>query len=114
MKRDQNNQQQLHETLKTAYFQQEHAGEKPGSRWTMDVMREIRRIGPLNAQVNPFLFFERVVWRFSTAACAIILLLSVYAGVTGWNPVDEMMAQFLSNPVEFTVAQALGSYENYE
>ncbi len=114
MKRERKNHQELCNALKTAYFQREQAGLTRGRRWAIDVMHDIRRIGPLHSQVNPILFLERFVWRFATAACAVMLLLSVYAGITGWNPVDEVMAQFLSNPVEFTIVQAFGSYERYE
>lgn len=116
MKGLQNNEQQerWQHALRTAYFQKETMEIAPGQRWQWDVMRDVRRIGPLHAQVNPFQFVERFIWRFAAAACLFALILSVYAGVNGWNPVDEVATQFFSAPVEFTVAQAFGSYENYE
>lgn len=114
MKRSENKHQQLQNALRAAYSQRKRVEVDLDSRWQMDTMRDIRRIGPLNVQENVFQFFDRFVWRFATVACAIVLILSVYAGFTGWNPVDEVAAQFLSNPIEFTVAQAFGTYESYE
>ena len=106
--------QKLQEALRAAYFHKEETEVELGSRWQMDTMRDIRRLGPLNAQINPFQFFNRFVWRFATVACTLALMLSVYVGFTGWNPVNEVANLFLDDPVEFTVAQAFGEYESYE
>ncbi len=109
-----NEEQQLHKTLKDVYFGKENIEVALNSHWRMDVMRDIRRLGPLNAQTNPLQFFNRVVWRFATVACMLTLILCVYVGFQGWNPVDDVAALFLDNPIEFTVAQALGEYDAYE
>ncbi|MCP4397744.1 MAG: hypothetical protein GY801_10655 [bacterium] len=117
MKKSQENagEQAARRMLKAVYSQRETGPIEPGIRWRQDVMRDLRRIGPLTVQaVNPLRIFERFVWRFATAACALVLFLSVYAGVNGWNPLDDLDAQFFNNPVEFTVAQAFGMYDSYE
>lgn len=101
--------------LKAAYTQREDGKPiEPGIHWQMDVMRDVRRIGPLNRQGNALRIFDQFVWRFATAACAIVLCLAVYAGVTGWNPLDDLNAQFFNNPAEFAVAQAFEVYESDE
>lgn len=100
--------------LKAAYSQRETEPIELGSRWQTDLMRDVRRIGPLNLQANPLQIFDRFVWRFATAACALVLFLSVYAGLHGWNPLEELNSQFFNNPVKFTVAQAFGVYDSYE
>ena len=108
------NAQRLQEVLKSVYLSKEQAEIELGGRWRMDVMRDIRRLGPLNVQFNPFAMFNRVVWCFAEAACVVAVVMTVYVGFTGWNPVDEVASLYLANPVEFTVSQALGEYESYE
>lgn len=104
------NEQKLQEALRAAYVHKEKIDIELSSRWQMDVMRDIRRLGPLNEKINPFVFFDRVVWRFATAACAVALILSVYVGFTGWNPTDEVANLFFDDPVEFTLSQVIGDY----
>lgn len=100
--------------LKAGYAYRGTGAHEPETLWQQDVMRDIRRIGPLNLQTNPAQIFNQLIWRFATAACVLVLFLSVYAGINGWNPLDELNAQFFNNPVEFTVSQAFGVYESYE
>lgn len=100
----------LEDTLRAAYHEKENIEIGVGSRWRMDVMRDIRRLGPLNTKNNPLLFFNQFVWRFATVACMIILILSVYVGFTGFNPTTEIADMFLDDPVEFTLVQAFGDY----
>lgn len=114
MKCSNTHRQKLRETLKSAYFAKEQVEVDLNSRWRVDVMRDIRRMSPLNAQFNPFAMFNRVVWRFAEAACVLALIMTVYASFTGWNPVEEAASLYLSNPVEFTVTQVLEEYESYE
>ncbi|MBD3305044.1 hypothetical protein GF348_01630, partial [candidate division KSB3 bacterium] len=103
MKFLQKNYQRLEDALRAAYLQQEATEVELDHRWQTDVMRDIRRLGPLNASREVFQMVNRVVWRFATVACVIALLLAGYAGVNGWNPVEEVSALFLNDPVEFTV-----------
>jgi hypothetical protein len=100
--------------LKAAYSQRDQGPVELGTRWEQDLMRNIRRIGPLNVRANPLRIVDQLVWRFATAACALVLMLAVYAGVNGWNPLNELNAHYFNNPVEFTVAQAFGVYDSYE
>lgn len=106
--------QKIQETLKSAYFAREHTEVDLNGRWRTDLMRDIRRLGPLNTPFNPFLMFNRVVWRFAEVACVIALILTAYVSVTGWNPVEAAASFYFTNPVEFTVTQVLGEYESYE
>ena len=106
--------QRVWRMLKAAYSQKDEEPFEFGNRWQQDLMRDIRRIGPLTAKMNPLGIADRLVWRFATAACAFALILAVYVGFTGWNPLEELNAQYFKNPVEFTVAQAFGVYDSYE
>ncbi|MDY0095706.1 MAG: hypothetical protein RBT80_23675 [Candidatus Vecturithrix sp.] len=106
--------ERLQEVLKSAYWARESIDIELNARWRMNLMREVRLLGPLNASFNPFVMFNRVVWRFAEAACVVALVMTVYVGFTGWSPVDEIASLYLANPVEFTVSQVLGEYESYE
>ena len=108
MKSSKQNEQKLQEALRAAYFQKEK--HVVGSRWKMDAMQDIRRLGTLNVKTTPLSFVDHFVWRFATVTCLVALMLSVYIGFTGWNPIDDVAGMFLSNPVEFTVAQSIGAY----
>ncbi len=101
-------QQKLENALRAAYHEKEHTEVESNSRWPMEVMRDIRRLGTLNAQPNSFQCFNQFAWRFATVACMIVLILSIYVGITGFSPTDEISNMFLSNPVEFTLTQAVG------
>ncbi len=92
--------------LRAAYHDRERA--EVNTRWQIDAMRDIRRLGPLNAKANSFVFADRFVWRFAAVAGMIALILSVYVVYSGFNPETEIVNLFLDNPVEFTLVQAFG------
>ena len=96
----------LEHALRAAYLAKEHV--EVGNRWRVDVMRDIRRLGPLNVKTIPALFVNHFVWRFATVACLAALVLSVYVFSTGFNPLDEITNVFLGDPVNFTLTQVLG------
>lgn len=98
--------QKLEHALRATYQAKESM--EVGSRWKLEVMRDIRRLGPLNEKANAFFFVNQFVWRFATVACMIALILSVYVGFTGFNPTDEIANVFLGDPVKFTLTQVLG------
>jgi hypothetical protein len=106
MKSLKENYQKLINALSAAYRNKEHI--EVSDRWQIDVMRDIRRLGPLNAKASSFLFADRFVWRFAAVACMIALMLSIYVVYTGLNPEAEIVNLFLDNPVEFTLVQAFG------
>ena len=98
--------QKLINALSAAYRDKERVD--VSDRWQMDVMRDIRRLGPLNAKASSFLFADRFVWRFATVACMIVLMLSIYVVYIGFSPEAEIITLFLDNPVEYTLVQAFG------
>lgn len=104
----------LNEALRAVYLAREEGDNALSVGQRQDLMRDIRQLQPLNAPFNPFIVFNQVVWRFAEVASVMALILSIYVGLTGWSPIEEATAQYLANPVEFTVAQALGAYESDE
>jgi hypothetical protein len=108
MKSLKENYQKLINALSAAYHDKDKVPIEVSTWWQTDVMRDIRRLGPLNAKASSFLFADRFVWRFAAVACMIALMLSIYVVYTGFNPETEIVNLFLDNPVEFTLVQAFG------
>lgn len=94
--------------LRAAYHNKKQA--EVSDDWQLDVMRAVRHIGPLNAQGDPFVFMNRVAWRFASVACTIVLLLSVYVAYAGFSPETGVVNQLLDNPVGFMLLQVIGGY----
>jgi hypothetical protein len=106
MKSWKKNYQKLIHALSAAYHDKECP--EVSERWQIDVMRDIRHLGPLNEKANSFLFADRFVWRFAAVTCMITLILSVYIVYTGFSPEAEIVNLFLDNPVKFTLVLAFG------
>lgn len=104
-------QQQLDEALRQVYRLREQLPAELDARWQADVMRAIRRLEPA-AERNPLALFDRVVWKFAAAAGAFVLIIAMYAGVMGWNPLNDMTDYFFSNPVQFAIIQSFGEVSN--
>ena len=111
MKWSQEQQQQLQETLRAAYRQREAAPVEFAPTWQTDLMRNIRQIGPLNRTERVWQEFGSVAWHFSAAACTFVVMLAAYWMWNSGNPLDEAVALYFNDPVQFTVAQV---FENYE
>jgi len=95
--------QHVEQALRESYYDKEQI--EVGSRWKMDAMRQIRQAEPLNETATWSFFVNQVGWRFVAAVCTVILAVAVYAGFSGFNPVEELTGLFFTNPVELTVAQ---------
>lgn len=98
----------LEDDLREAYAQREDIEVELDGRWQTDVMRDIRRLGPVNGRSIPFLFLNQFVWRFSTVACSVAILLLVYTGFVGLDPVDQIANMYFTDPVELSVTQVIG------
>jgi hypothetical protein len=98
--------QKLMNAFRAAYHEKERT--EISDHWQTTAMREIRRLGPLNVNANSFVFANQVVWRFATVAGIVVLMLSAYVFYTGFNPETEIVSQFLSDPVSYTLVQVLG------
>ena len=69
--------ERLAKAFKQTFLQRKRIDIAPPELWTIGVMSEIRRIGPLNGQNDFWTLFEKMIWRFIPAAVAIVLLLGV-------------------------------------
>jgi hypothetical protein len=65
----------LKRAFRDAYSAKEREGH--GNEWQSQVMRRIRQIGPLNANVGFWPAFEHLVWRLVPVSCLLVLVLTV-------------------------------------
>jgi len=59
-------------TLKTAYH--DHDTPEVNGQWQQDVMRDIRRLGPLHQEANGYAFFGQFLWRAAPVISMLILI----------------------------------------
>ncbi len=111
MKSSQEQEERLHKMLRAAYQQRAAAPIEFAPTWQTDLMRDIRRLDPLNGTERVWQELGRVAWRFSAAACTFVVMLTAYWMWNSGNPLDEAVALYFNDPVQFTVAQV---FENYE
>jgi hypothetical protein len=74
--------------------------------WRRAAMREIHRIGPLNAEAR---FFNRFVWRFAGAACVLVVGLSLYVAAGDFAAETSLAQVYLEDPVGFGLIQTFGA-----
>ena len=59
-------------TLKTAYH--DHDTLEVGGQWQQDVMRDIRRLGPLRSEANGYALYTQFLWRAVPVISMLILI----------------------------------------
>ena len=73
MKLTHDDQEKVINTLKTAYH--DHDTPEVGGQWQQDVMRDIRRLGPLHQEVNGYAPYAQLLWRAVPVLSMLILIL---------------------------------------
>jgi hypothetical protein len=74
---DRKSAERLGHALRQAFYERRQIEIKPSKFWLVEVMSEIRRSGPLNAESDFWTVFEKMIWKFIPAAVALVLLLGV-------------------------------------
>jgi hypothetical protein len=74
---EQKSTERLGHVLRQAFSEQRRVEFKPTEFWRVGVMSEIRRIGRLNAEIEYWALFEKLIWKFIPAAVALVLILGV-------------------------------------
>jgi len=92
---DRKSAERLAKALKQSFYERRRVDIDPGEYWTIKVMSEIRRTGPLNGQNDFWTVFERMIWKFIPAAVAIALLMGVAITQIGPAP-DNLVADIYS------------------
>jgi hypothetical protein len=99
MKRNRKKLDELESRLFSAYRSRELRTMGAESRESM--MREIRRMGAIEASNGVQLQIGRFAWRFSAAACIVALLLLGYVFSNGIIDYQELAMRYLENPIDF-------------
>ena len=74
---DRKSAERLRHVFRQAFYERGRIEFKPSKFWIVGVMSEIRRIGRLNAEIDFWTLFEKMIWKFIPAAIALVLLLGV-------------------------------------
>ena len=74
MKLTDDDQKKVINTLKTAYHDH-HDTPEVGGKWQQDVMRDIRRLGPLRPAANGYALYAQFMWRAVPVISMLILLI---------------------------------------
>jgi hypothetical protein len=69
-------QEKVINALKTAYH--DHETLEAGRQWQQNVMRDIRRLGPLSPVTGDVTFLTQLLWRAAPAVCMLILIIGVF------------------------------------
>ncbi len=96
----------IRRSLQTAYFGKENRA--VGDGWRMAAMRDIRRMGPLNAVRERLIPTERLVWRFAGAASVLALATAVYYFGYETGVGYELTRLFVDDPVGLGLIQSFG------
>jgi hypothetical protein len=99
MKRNRKKLDELESRLFSAYRSRDDRALPAESRES--VMREIRRMGAVEASNGVQLQVGRFAWRFSAAACIVALLLLAYVFSNGFIDYQELAMRYLENPIDF-------------
>ena len=101
MKRNREKLDELESRLFSAYrsagFQAMDAGRRESA------MREIRRMGAVEAPNGVQMQIGRFAWRLSAAACIVALLLLAYVFSNGFVDYQELAMRYLENPIDFII-----------
>jgi len=76
--------------------------------WQDKVMRDVRRLGPLNKKMAFFPQFELLVWRLAPAVGILIVSLATAMIGYDFSPQYEVAQVFFSEPVEYMMASIIG------
>ena len=101
MKRNRKKLEELESRLFSAYRARDCQGVTAESRES--VMREIRRMGAVEASNGVQLQIGRFAWRFSAVGCVIALLLLAYVFSNGFVDYQELAMRYLENPIDFII-----------
>jgi hypothetical protein len=74
---DRKSTERLRQVFRQAFYERTRIEFKPSEFWLVGVMSEIRRIGRLNAELDFWMLFEKMLWKFIPAAVALVLILGV-------------------------------------
>lgn len=99
-------QQTLQRIFRTAYHTREAV--QVDERWEQNVMRQIRKRGPLQPQPPVLLLWNQCVWRFAIVVCLVALLLWTYSWQTDFTSEYTLASLWIEDPIEMMLDQSFG------
>jgi hypothetical protein len=88
-------------TLKTAYHDQDTP--EVGGQWQQDVMRDIRRFGPLRPEANGYSLYAQFLWRAVPVLSMLILIVGGLVANLDVMSEYELGNLFIDDSVSTTV-----------
>jgi hypothetical protein len=96
----------LKETLRQGYYEREDL--EVGDQWQINVMRRIRKLGPIKSGSNFLMLFEQFIWRLTPATCLLILILVAFLAKFDFTPNNYVFTSFINNTEELSLVQLFG------
>jgi len=107
MKTVQHTQDRIRKAFRATYRARAEEPIDVDALWQIKVMSHIRRLGSPGSERTAALFFNRYLWRLTPVVCLLIVVLSVAVMAIDFSLEYEITQFFMTDPVEFTVAQLL-------
>ena len=93
----------LKKILCQAYCEKENI--EVGDQWHQDVMQRIRNLKPTQSGTSFVMLFEQFVWRFTPAACFLIIVGAIIFLKLGFFPDYDVLTLFINDTEELSLAQ---------
>ena len=97
------------EVLKKILLQAYHEKEKLelGDQCHMNVMRRVRKLGPLPSKPDSLMQFGQFVWRLTPVTCLLIIMSVAVLLKFDFTPDYNMLISFVTDAEEISLAQLL-------
>jgi len=89
------------------YQERENRALETNVTWQADVMRAVRRIGPLHAGPQASLLFGQLVWRLAPITMLLIIAAAVILLKFNITPGDSLLVSLITDVEELTISQLL-------
>jgi hypothetical protein len=100
MKVSNNPMDRLKTSLSAAYQSKAITSEPSDIRWRQNVMRSVRRIGPIQQDANHRLGFSQLTWRLAPVALSLMIILGVMIFRVEDTVEYQLAGLMVSDPVE--------------
>ena len=106
---DRKSTQRLRQVFRQAFLERGRIEFTPSESRVVEIMSEVKRIGRLNApEIDFWMLFEKMIWKFIPAAVALVLLLGVVFTQINFSP-DNIIADIYA---EESIDSGLYAYYN--
>ena len=107
MKLTQNEFERVLAAWRPLYRERENRALELDGTWQADVMRAVRRIGPLDARPQASMLFGQLVWRLAPVTMLLIIVAAVILLKFNMIPGDNLLVSLITDVDELTISQLL-------